>query len=86
MPGDRTRRELDGVEGLNEIHRIESQHDKIVRARIYCFCPETLAVVAQALGLKALPRPHRSPSLGDFVGAMLGFRQPWRRNLNEPRE
>ena len=72
-------RTLDGVEGLNEIHRIEALDGRIVRVRTYCFCPETLAVVAEALGCKALPRPHRSPSLPDFLRAMLGLTPPWRR-------
>jgi RNA polymerase sigma-70 factor (ECF subfamily) len=72
-------RTLDGVEGLNELHRIETLDDKIVRIRIYCFCPETLAVVAEALGCKALPRPHRSPSVADFFTMMLGLTPPWRR-------
>jgi RNA polymerase sigma-70 factor (ECF subfamily) len=72
-------RTLDGVEGLNEIHRIEALDDRIVRVRIYCFCPETLAAVAEALGYKALPRPHRSPSVNDFFGAMVGIRPRWRR-------
>lgn len=72
-------RTLDGVEGLNEIHRIEGLDGRIVRVRTYCFCPETLAVVAEALGCKALPRPHRSPSIRDVVGALLGLTPPWRR-------
>jgi RNA polymerase sigma-70 factor (ECF subfamily) len=72
-------RTLDGVEGLNEIHRIEALDGRIVRVRIYCFCPETLAVVADALGCKALPRPHQSPSLADFFKAMLGLTPRWRR-------
>ncbi|HET6899102.1 MAG TPA: RNA polymerase sigma factor, partial [Vicinamibacteria bacterium] len=38
-------RTLDGVEGLNEIHRLEVSDGRIVRVRTYCFCPETLAVV-----------------------------------------
>ena len=68
-------RTLDGVEGLNEIHRIEAFDERIVRVRTYCFCPETLAVVADALGCRALPRPYRSPSIGDFIAAMLGVRR-----------
>ncbi|HJZ76092.1 MAG TPA: sigma-70 family RNA polymerase sigma factor [Vicinamibacterales bacterium] len=71
-------RTLDGVEGLNEIHRIEVADGRIVRVRTYCFCPETLAVVADAIGVPALPRPHRSPSVGDFIRATLGQRQKWR--------
>jgi RNA polymerase sigma-70 factor (ECF subfamily) len=72
-------RTLDGVEGLNEIHRIEALDDRIVRVRTYCFCPETLTVVAEALGFRALPRPHRSPSLGDFFRAIAGLTPWWRR-------
>jgi len=71
-------RTLDGVEGLNEIHRLEVTDRRIVRVRTYCFCPETLEVVAAAIGLPALPRPHRSPSVGDFIRATLGQRQTWR--------
>src|SRR5262245_16802727 len=71
-------RTLDGVEGLNEVHRLEVVDDRIVRVRTYCFCPETLAVVAEVTGVKALPRPHRSPSVWDFIGATLGRRPKWR--------
>ena len=72
-------RTLDGVEGLNEIHRIEVLDGLIARVRIYCFCSETLALVAEALGCQALPRPYRSPSVADFLGAMLGQTPRWRR-------
>ncbi|HEX7137913.1 MAG TPA: sigma-70 family RNA polymerase sigma factor [Vicinamibacterales bacterium] len=72
-------RTLDGVEGLNEIHRLEVANGRIVRVRTYCFCPETLAAVAEAVGVKALPRPHRSPSVMDFISATLGRRPKWRR-------
>ena len=71
-------RTLDGVEGLNEVHRFEALDGQIVRVRIYCFCPETLAVVADALGYKSLPRPYRSPCIADFCKAMLGFKPAWR--------
>jgi len=54
-------RTLDGVEGLNEIHRIEVVDGKISRVRCYCFCPDTLKTVADDLGVVALPRPYRSP-------------------------
>lgn len=72
-------RTLDGVEGLNEVHRLEVEAGRIERLRTYCFCPETLAVVARALGVRALPRPYRSPALMDVVPALLGLRQRWRR-------
>ena len=71
-------RTLDGVEGLNEIHRLEVTGERIVRVRTYCFCPETLAVVAEAVGVTALPRPHRSPSVADVIAVALGRRQKWR--------
>src|SRR5215813_13334783 len=38
---------LDGVEGLNEIHRLEAHDGLIPRVRTYCFCPDTLAVVGE---------------------------------------
>ena len=76
-------RTLDGVEGLNEIHRLEVLDERIVRVRTYCFCPETLIVVAGALGVSALPRPHRSPSQADVVPAFLGLRQHWRRSVGK---
>lgn len=68
-------RTLGGMEGLNEVHRLEVADGLIVRVRTYCFCPETLAVVAETLGYTALPRPYRSPSLGDFIMATLGLRR-----------
>jgi RNA polymerase sigma-70 factor, ECF subfamily len=55
-------RTLDGVEGLNEIHRLEVSDGKITRVRCYCFAPDTLRVVAEELGLQVLKRPYRSPS------------------------
>jgi hypothetical protein len=73
-------RTLDGVEGLNEVHRIEVVDERIGRVRTYCFCPETLAVVAAAeLGCPVLLRPYRSPSPQDFIAVTLGVRQRWRR-------
>ena len=54
-------RRLDGSEGLNEIHRIEAADGRIARVRCYCFTPDVLRTVAGELGIKALPRPYRSP-------------------------
>jgi hypothetical protein len=54
-------RTFDGVDGLNEVHRIEEIDGKIARIRCYCFAPDTLAEVAQDLGLVALRKPYRSP-------------------------
>jgi RNA polymerase sigma-70 factor (ECF subfamily) len=70
---------LNGVEGLNEVHRLEVSDGLITRVRTYCFCPETIAVVAEALGRASLPRPYRSPSIGDFILALLSLRQFSRR-------
>ena len=67
-------RTLGGLEGLNEIHRLEVADGLIVKVRTYCFCPETLAVIAEALGCSALPRPYRSPSVWDFILATLRLR------------
>ncbi len=68
-------RTLDGVEGLNEIHRLEVSEGLIVRVRTYCFCPETLGVIAEAIGCQPLARPYRSPSIGDFILATLGLKR-----------
>lgn len=54
-------RTLEGREGLNEVHRLEEVEGRITRIRCYCFCPDTLRVVAERLGIEALARPYRSP-------------------------
>ncbi len=73
-------RTLDGIEGLNEVHRLEVGDGpdgarKIQRIRCYCFCPETVAVVADETGAAALWRPHRSPSWSDVAGALTGLKR-----------
>ena len=73
-------RTLDGIEGLNEVHRLEVREDGSGRARIqrdrcYCFCPETVAEVARETGVPPLWRPHRSPSWGDVAGALAGLKR-----------
>ncbi|HEY8494472.1 MAG TPA: sigma factor-like helix-turn-helix DNA-binding protein, partial [Myxococcota bacterium] len=55
-------RTLNGVEGVNEVHRLEAEGGSVTRVRCYAFCPDTLRAVAGELGLRALPRPYRSPS------------------------
>ncbi len=55
-------RTLDGAEGLNEVHRLEEADGRIARIRCYCFCPDTLRLLGEHLGLPALRRPYRSPS------------------------
>jgi RNA polymerase sigma-70 factor (ECF subfamily) len=75
-------RTLNDVEGINEIHRFEVTDGVITHVRTYCFCPDTLTKVAADLGLKALPRPYRSPSA--FAAAIylprlfLRIRRWWR--------
>jgi RNA polymerase sigma-70 factor (ECF subfamily) len=66
-------RTLGGVEGLNEVHRLEVSDGMITRVRTYCFCPETLAVVAEAFGCVSLARRYRSPSVGEFILATVGI-------------
>lgn len=59
-------RTLNGIEGINEIHRVEALDGKITRIRCYCFCPDTLRAIGDELGLPALARPYRSPSAEDY--------------------
>ena len=72
-------RTLDGIDGINEIHRIVAAEGRIARLRIYCFCPETLKQVGRDLGMTVLPRPYRSPSLWDVAKTLIGFTPRWRR-------
>jgi RNA polymerase sigma-70 factor (ECF subfamily) len=53
-------RTVDGVEGLNEVWRLEAGEHGIERIRLYCFCPDLLVTVARDLGLPPLKRPYRS--------------------------
>ncbi len=59
-------RTLNGVEGINEVHRLQVLDGKITRVRCYCFCPDTLRAIGEDLGLAALARPYRSPSAEDY--------------------
>ena len=54
-------RTLGGVEGINEVHRLEEVEGRIARIRCYCFCPDTLRLLGEHLGIKALDRRYRSP-------------------------
>jgi RNA polymerase sigma-70 factor (ECF subfamily) len=54
-------RTLHGVEGINEVHRLEEVDGRIVRIRCYCFCPDTLRLLGEHLGIQALDRRYRSP-------------------------
>ena len=53
-------RTLNGVEGLNEIHRLEESDGRISHVRCYCFTPDTLQVVGEHLGHEAIRKPYRS--------------------------
>lgn len=53
-------RTLNGVEGLNEIHRLEELDGVIAHVRCYCFAADTLQVVAEHLGHKAIHKRYRS--------------------------
>lgn len=66
-------RTLDGQEAVNEIHRLVEHEGVVTRVRSYCFCPETLAVVAGRLGRPVVRRPlaHRSPSMADVPRLLL---------------
>jgi RNA polymerase sigma-70 factor (ECF subfamily) len=66
-------RTLSGIEGINEVHRLEILDDKIVRVRLYCFCPDTLQVLADSLNKTIVRRPlaYRSPSLPDLPKLLL---------------
>jgi RNA polymerase sigma-70 factor, ECF subfamily len=68
-------RTLDGVEGLNEVHRLEVADGRILRIRCYCFCPETVKAVAEDVGVAALWRPHRSPDLGGAALMLTGLKR-----------
>jgi len=54
-------RTLDGIEGVNEVHRLEVTNGKVTGIRCYCFAPDTLRVLGEHLGLPVLRRPYRSP-------------------------
>ncbi|NKB33247.1 MAG: sigma-70 family RNA polymerase sigma factor [Pseudomonadales bacterium] len=78
-------RTLNGVEGLNEVHRLEELDGVITRVRCYCFCPETLRVVANDLGSTAVQRRlgYRSPSMSDIPKLLLDY--AWRKIFTKHR-
>jgi RNA polymerase sigma-70 factor (ECF subfamily) len=57
----------EGVEGLNDITRLETDGDRVSAIRCYCWCPETLRFFAEKLGVPANPRPYRSPTMEEFM-------------------
>jgi len=65
-------RTLQGIEGINEVHRLEVLDNKVIRIRAYCFCPDALATIAEQLHKPVLQRPiaYRSPSLADVPGLL----------------
>jgi RNA polymerase sigma-70 factor (ECF subfamily) len=56
----------DGVEGLNDASRLEASEGRVDAIRCYCWCPDTLRVLADEIGVRANPRPYRSPTLEEF--------------------
>ena len=55
-------RTLDGHEAVNEVHRIIENEGIVTRVRSYCFCPETLGVVAEQLASRSCAdRLHIAP-------------------------
>jgi len=59
-------RTLNGMEGINEVHRLETLSGMITRIRCYCFCPDTLQALGTELNMPVLVRPYRSPSPQDY--------------------
>lgn len=58
-------RTMNGVEGLNEVHRLEVLDNKITRIRCYCWCPDTLRTIGKHFGVDKVEHPlrtYRSPS------------------------
>jgi RNA polymerase sigma-70 factor (ECF subfamily) len=56
----------DGVEGLNDASRLEASAGRVDAIRCYCWCPDTLRVLAEEIEVRANPRPYRSPTLEEF--------------------
>jgi RNA polymerase sigma-70 factor (ECF subfamily) len=60
----------DGVEGLNDASRLEASEGRVDAIRCYCWCPDTLRVLAAEIGVPANPRPYRSPTLEEFQAVL----------------
>ncbi len=63
-----------GVEGLNDVSRLMEFEGRVDAIRCYCWCPDTLRVLAEEIGVRAHPRPYRSPTLDEFQ-ALLAARR-----------
>jgi RNA polymerase sigma-70 factor (ECF subfamily) len=63
----------EGVEGLNDASRLEAAEGRVDAIRCYCWCPDSLRVLAAEIGVPANPRPYRSPTLEELQ-AMLASR------------
>jgi RNA polymerase sigma-70 factor (ECF subfamily) len=59
-------RDWDGSEGLNDASRLEGSEGRVDSIRCYCWCPDTLRALAAEIGVRANPRPYRSPTLEEF--------------------
>src|SRR5262245_4548539 len=56
-------RSRNGVEALNDASRLEaSDDDRVAAIRCYCWCPDTLRALADALRVPGSARPYRSPT------------------------
>jgi RNA polymerase sigma-70 factor (ECF subfamily) len=60
----------DGAEGLNDASRLEASEGRVDAIRCYCWCPDTLRALAAEIGVRANPRPYRSPTLEEFRASM----------------
>jgi RNA polymerase sigma-70 factor (ECF subfamily) len=61
-----------GVEGLNDVSRLTESDGRVAAIRCYCWCPDTLRMIAEEVGVGANPRPYRSPTLDEFQSLLAG--------------
>ncbi len=64
----------DGQEGLNDVTRLSARGGRIDGIRNYCWCPDTLRALAEVLGVRANPRPYRTPTLEEFQALLAASR------------
>jgi RNA polymerase sigma-70 factor (ECF subfamily) len=66
-------RSRNGVEMLNDASRLEASDDgRVAAIRCYCWCPDTLRVLADELRVPVSPRPYRSPTLEEIQRMLSG--------------
>ena len=66
-------RVFEGREGLNDVSRLEGSEGRVDGIRCYCWCPDTLRLLAEEIGVRANPRPYRSPTVEELQ-TLLGRR------------